>query len=212
MSPQPPRPSTGAARRRHSRAQLTDPFCMAPIPVKECPASSSADLAHALPARRTRKAGARLRSPSRRNGRTMRKPTLLTSLQATGTINHIFGADFALPRWSASVRTAAIRRGGASMHCGHAGNVRAGPVRRRARSDGGRHRRQVGRSAGRRRRTQRGSHTGRLDPIGLIIGSAQNSGVRDISTCEPRRVNSPNAVWPDCKVGGNGLCSSPNCS
>jgi hypothetical protein len=39
-----------------------------------------------------------------------------------------------------------------------------------------------------------GSHTGREEPIGTRIGSAQDSGVSDISTCEPSRVNSPNGV------------------
>ncbi len=41
-----------------------------------------------------------------------------------------------------------------------------------------------------------GSHSGLLEPIGQIIGSVQYSGVSDISIWEPRRVNSPKAVWP----------------
>jgi hypothetical protein len=36
-----------------------------------------------------------------------------------------------------------------------------------------------------------GSHSGRLDPIGTRMGSVQNSGVFDISTCDPSRVSSP---------------------
>src|ERR1700674_1785811 len=52
---------------------------------------------------------------------------------------------------------------------------------------------------------QRGSHGGRLETIGWIIGSAQNSGVPVISTWEPIRMNSPNEVCPVWRFGLIGL-------
>lgn len=36
-----------------------------------------------------------------------------------------------------------------------------------------------------------GSHSGRLEPVGTRIEPVENSGVRDISTCEPSLVTRP---------------------
>src|SRR5215510_9680126 len=55
-----------------------------------------------------------------------------------------------------------------------------------------------------------GSHSGRHEPFGTRIGSAQNSGVTDISTCDPSRVNSPNGVMRVTRFGRWISCSGPN--
>jgi hypothetical protein len=58
----------------------------------------------------------------------------------------------------------------------------------------------------------RGSHSAPLEPSGTSIGSAQASGVSDISTCQPRRVISQSAHDPQEFVATvNGLVDLHRC-